>query len=127
MTPPDALVKRGITTLPCMGDGRQSGTSASPSILHVSPEAAIGGGLALLHTGDKLRIDLAKREVNLLLPIAEIDARRSAWQPPLLKNQTPWQEIYRAEVGGLDTGGCLEPAIAFHDVARVMGVPRDSH
>lgn len=127
MTPPDALVKRGITTLPTMGDGRQSGTSASPSILHVSPEAAIGGGLALLHTGDKLRIDLAKREVLLLLPAAEIAARRSVWQPPVLQNQTPWQQIYRAEVGQLDTGGCLEPAVRFHDVVHQMGTPRDSH
>jgi dihydroxy-acid dehydratase len=127
MTPPDALVKRGITTLPCMGDGRQSGTSASPSILHVSPEAAIGGGLALLRTGDKLRIDLAKREVNLLLSAEEIDARRRDWQPPALRDQTPWQAIYRADVGQLDTGGCLEPALAFQDVVHTMGLPRDSH
>jgi len=127
MTPPDALVKRGITTLPTMGDGRQSGTSASPSILHVSPEAAVGGGLALLHTGDRLRIDLNGREMHLLLSEPQLAARRAAWQPPILKNQTPWQQIYREEVGQLETGGCLEPAVAFRDVAHVMGVPRDSH
>jgi dihydroxy-acid dehydratase len=127
MTPPDALVRRGILNLPTMGDGRQSGTSASPSILHVSPEAAVGGGLALLQTGDKLRIDLERREVNLLLPTAEIAARRAVWQPPSFKNQTPWQQIYREEVGQLETGGCLEPSVAFRDVVHVMGVPRDSH
>jgi dihydroxy-acid dehydratase len=127
MTPPDALVRRGILNLPTMGDGRQSGTSASPSILHVSPEAAIGGGLALLHTGDKLRIDLAKREVNVLLPVAEIEARQRAWQPPAFQNQTPWQQIYREEVGQLETGGCLEPATHYRDVVHAMGLPRDSH
>ncbi len=127
MTPPDALVKRGVTTLPTMGDGRQSGTSASPSILHVSPEAAIGGGLALLHTGDRLRIDLQLRVVDLLLPDAEIAARRQSWKAPSLKNQTPWQQIYRSDVGQLETGGCLEPAVAFRDVVHVMGLPRDSH
>jgi dihydroxy-acid dehydratase len=127
MTPPDALVKRGITTLPTMGDGRQSGTSASPSILHVSPESAIGGGLGLLHTGDKLRIDLQARALTLLLPEAEIAARRHEWQAPVLTNQTPWQQIYREEVGQLSTGSCLEPAVAFQDVAHTMGTPRDSH
>ena len=127
MTPPDALVKAGITNLPTMGDGRQSGTSAAPSILHVSPESVSGGGLALLHTGDRLRIDLAKREVTLLLPAAEIASRRGAWIATPLVNQTPWQEIYRAEVGQLETGGCLEPAVAYRDVVHTMGIPRDSH
>jgi dihydroxy-acid dehydratase len=127
MTPPDALVKRGITTLPCMGDGRQSGTSASPSILHVSPEAAVGGGLALLETGDFLRIDLRRRVVDVLLTPAEIDARRQRWRPPAMQNQTPWQALYRHDVGQLETGGCLESAVAFRDVAHVMGTPRDSH
>jgi dihydroxy-acid dehydratase len=127
MTPPDALVRRGILNLPTMGDGRQSGTSASPSILHISPEAAVGGGLALLRTGDRLRIDLKRREVNLLVTEDELVQRRRAWQPPHLQNQTPWQQIYREEVGQLETGGCLEPAIAFRDVVHAMGLPRDSH
>jgi dihydroxy-acid dehydratase len=127
MTPPDALVKRGITTLPCMGDGRQSGTAYTPSILHVCPEAAVGGGLALLQTGDELRIDLERREVNVLLPQAEIDARRRGWTSNGRANQTPWQQIFRDEVGQLETGFCLEPALAFRDVVHTMGLPRDSH
>src|SRR5690606_5799091 len=95
MLPPKALVKRGVTTLPCIGDGRQSGTSASPSILNASPEAAIGGGLALLRTGDRIRIDLNTRRVDVLLPPEELEARRAALKPAAPDNQTPWQEIYR--------------------------------
>jgi dihydroxy-acid dehydratase len=127
MAPPDHLVKKGVLNLPCVGDGRQSGTSASPSILNASPEAAVGGGLALLHTGDKVRIDLNKREVNVLISDEEMARRRAAWKPPALVDQTPWEEIYRAQVGQLATGGCLEPAVKFQDVVRTRGEPRHSH
>ena len=101
MQPPAALLKRGVMTLPTMGDGRQSGTSGSPSILNVSPEAAVGGGLALLQTGDRIRIDLNTRKVDVLLPAGELEARRAAWTPPKLVNMTPWEEIYRSMVGQL--------------------------
>ena len=101
MQPPAALLKRGIMALPTMGDGRQSGTSGSPSILNVSPEAAVGGGLALLQTGDRIRIDLNTRKVDVLLPPGELEARRRAWTPPELNNMTPWEEIYRSMVGQL--------------------------
>jgi dihydroxy-acid dehydratase len=127
MTPPDHLVKKGVLNLPCIGDGRQSGTSASPSILHCAPEAAVGGGLALLKTGDKVRIDLNKRSVDVLLTADELARRKAAWKAPDLQNQTPWEEIYRAQVGQLDTGACLEPALAYRDVVRTRGEPRDSH
>ncbi len=127
MTPPAALVKKGILTLPCIGDGRQSGTSASPSILNASPEAAVGGGLALIKTGDKVRVDLEKRSVDVLLSDEELSARRAAWRPPELKNQTPWQEIYRASVGQLSTGSCLEAAVPFQDIVRLRGEGRNSH
>jgi dihydroxy-acid dehydratase len=127
MQPPDALIQRGIAALPTMGDGRQSGTSASPSILNASPEAAVGGGLALLQTGDRIRIDLNKRQVDVLLPAGELDRRRKAWQPPRLDNQTPWQEIYRQTVGQLSTGACLESATLYLRIVETKGTPRDSH
>ena len=103
MQPPAALLKRGIHALPTMGDGRQSGTSGTPSILNISPEAAVGGGLALLKTGDRIRIDLNTRKVDVLLPEGELEARRAAWNPPELQNKTPWEEIYRSMVGQLGT------------------------
>jgi dihydroxy-acid dehydratase len=127
MQPPAALLKRGISTLPTMGDGRQSGTSGSPSILNVSPEAAVGGGLALLRTGDPVRIDLNTRRVDVLLPDAELAARRAAWTPPLLDNKTPWEEIYRSMVGSLGTGGCLEPATLYLDILETRGESRNNH
>src|SRR3546814_4086298 len=99
MQPPAALINRGIEVLPTMGDGRQSGTSASPSILNVSPEAAIGGGLALLETGDMVRLDLNARRVYVLISDEELAQRRAAWQPPKLENQTPWAEIYHSKIG----------------------------
>src|SRR6202165_5653203 len=95
MQPPASMLKRGINALPTMGDGRQSGTSGSPSILNVSPEAAVGGGLALLQTGDRIRIDLNTRKVDVLLPEGELDSRRAAWTAPKLPTMTPWEEIYR--------------------------------
>jgi len=127
MQPPDDLIKRGITELPCVGDGRQSGTSASPSILNASPEAAVGGGLAYLQTGDRVRVDLAKRQVNVLIADDEL-ARRKASRPLAeLANQTPWQEIYRTFVGQLATGACLEPATLYLNIIEQRGNPRHSH
>jgi dihydroxy-acid dehydratase len=127
MQPPAAMLKRGINALPTMGDGRQSGTSGSPSILNVSPEAAVGGGLALLKTGDRIRIDLNTRRVDVLLPEAELAARRAAWTPPTLENQTPWEEIYRSTVGQLGRGGCLEAATLYLNVLETRGESRNNH
>ncbi|MBU6381411.1 MAG: dihydroxy-acid dehydratase [Betaproteobacteria bacterium] len=127
MLPPDELVKQGITLLPCVGDGRQSGTSASPSILNASPEAAVGGGLALLHTGDRVRIDLAKRRADMLISDAELAARRAAWKPPELEHQTPWQELQRAKIGQLSSGACLDFAVKYQRIAVTKGIPRDNH
>ena len=127
MLPPDRLVKQGITMLPCIGDGRQSGTSASPSILNASPEAALGGGLALLRTGDRLRIDLNKRRADILISDAELAARRAAWTAPDLPNHTPWQELHRAHVGQLASGGCLDFATRYQRVDETFGVPRNNH
>jgi xylonate dehydratase len=127
MQPPAALLKRGVAALPTMGDGRQSGTSGSPSILNVSPEAAVGGGLALLKTGDRIRIDLNSRKVDVLLPPGELDARRAAWQPPKLAHMTPWEEIYRAMVGQLGAGACLEPATLYLNVLETRGESRNNH
>jgi len=125
MLPPDALVQAGTAELPCIGDGRQSGTSASPSILNASPESAAGGGLAILQTGDRVRIDLNIRKVDVLLSEDVLKARWDAYKPPELEHQTPWQEIYRGMVGQLSTGGCLELATNYHNVAANM--PRHSH
>ena len=99
MLPPDALVKAGLSELPCMGDGRQSGTSGSPSILNASPEAAIGGGLALLRTGDRIRIDLNKRSADMLVPAGELAQRRRELKLPEFVSQTPWQGMFREHVG----------------------------
>jgi dihydroxy-acid dehydratase len=131
MQPPAALLKRGITALPCIGDGRQSGTSGSPSILNASPEAAVGGGLALLKTGDRVRIDLKKGEANMLVDDAELSARRvelerrGGYHYPA--SQTPWQEIQRAMVDQLDAGMVLKPAIGYQCIVQTRGVPRDNH
>jgi dihydroxy-acid dehydratase len=127
MQPPAALLKRGIDALPTMGDGRQSGTSAAPSILNISPEAAVGGGLALLQTGDRVRIDLNTCKVDVLIPDAELAARRAAWTPPVLPNMTPWEEIYRGMVGQQGTGACLETATLYLDIIETRGESRDNH
>jgi dihydroxy-acid dehydratase len=127
MQPPASMLLRGINALPTMGDGRQSGTSGSPSILNVSPEAATGGGLALLKHGDRIRIDLNTRRVDVLLPDGELEARRAAWKPPVLQNKTPWEEIYRAGVGQLGQGGCLESATHFLDIITTRGESRNNH
>jgi dihydroxy-acid dehydratase len=127
MQPPAALLNAGIEALPTMGDGRQSGTSGSPSILNVSPEAAVGGGLALLKTGDRIRIDLNARKVDVLLPEGELEARREAWRPPELNNMTPWELISRSMVGQHATGACLEPATLFLDIIETRGESRNNH
>ncbi|MFC7736704.1 IlvD/Edd family dehydratase [Roseomonas sp. GCM10028921] len=127
MQPPDELIRRGVTALPCIGDGRQSGTSASPSILNASPEAAVGGGLALLRTGDRVRFDLRQRRVDVLLAEEELAARRAALKPFVPKNQTPWQQLYRERVGQLSDGACLDFSTSYQDVAHTAGLPRHSH
>ena len=125
MQPPDALIKRGIMALPTLGDGRQSGTSDSPSILNASPESAIGGGLAWLRTGDKVRVDLNSGRCDMLVEEAELARRRAEGAPPVPPSQTPWQEIYRATVGQLETGACMELALAYRSVAATT--PRHNH
>jgi dihydroxy-acid dehydratase len=127
MQPPRELLKRGITSLPTLGDGRQSGTADSPSIVNAAPEAAAGGNLAILRTGDRIRIDLRKARVDVLLSDDEIAARRKALPPPKLENQTPWQQIYRSTVGQLDTGACTELAVQYQDLVHLRGLPRHSH
>jgi dihydroxy-acid dehydratase len=131
MRPPVALIEAGIRELPCMGDGRQSGTSASPSILNASPEAAVGGGLALLRTGDRVRVDLRRGTANMLVSAEELARRREELEaaggyryPP---SQTPWQEIQRADVGQLQTGALLERAVKYQRLAQTQGTPRHSH
>ena len=125
MQPPDHIIKSGINHLPTVGDGRQSGTSESPSILNASPESVVGGGLAYLETGDRVRLDLNAATLNALVPDDEWQARIDAWVAPELVHQTPWQEIYRSLVGQLSDGGCLELATAYHKVAKDL--PRDNH
>jgi dihydroxyacid dehydratase/phosphogluconate dehydratase len=125
MQPPDALIKRGINTLPTIGDGRQSGTSDSPSILNAAPESAAGGGLAWLRTGDVIRIDLGAGRCDMLVPDEEIERRKKEGPPPVPESRTPWQEIYRSSVGQLDGGGVLEAALKYRDVAS--RTPRHNH
>ena len=131
MQPPVALIKRGIHTLPCIGDGRQSGTSGSPSILNASPEAAAGGGLALLATGDIIRVDLVRRTADMLVDDAELAMRRSRLEQAggyvYPASQTPWQEIQRQLVGQFDGGAVLEAATKYQRLAQNAGLPRDSH
>jgi dihydroxy-acid dehydratase len=130
MQPPAALIKRGVTSLPCVGDGRQSGTSGSPSILNASPEAAAGGGLALVRTGDRIRIDLNKGSADILIPADELAARRAALGQQggfhFPASQTPWQEIQRGMVEQLADGMVLTPAVKYQRVAQ-KSVPRDNH
>ena len=130
MQPPAALLKKGVNALPCIGDGRQSGTSGSPSILNASPEAAAGGGLALLRTGDRVRIDLKKRAANILISDEELAKRRAALEKhgyAYPKSQTPWQQIQREMVAQFDEGMVLKPAVKYQRLAQTMGVPRDNH
>ncbi|CAL4866583.1 L-arabonate dehydratase [Asticcacaulis sp. MM231] len=125
MQPPDALLKRGITSLPTLGDGRQSGTSDSPSILNASPESAVGGGLAWLRTGDMIRIDLNKGTCDMLVEPDVIETRKKDGLPPVPESMTPWQEIYRATVSQLHTGAVMEPALKYTRLAEKM--PRHNH
>ncbi len=131
MQPPAALLKRGIHALPCIGDGRQSGTSGSPSILNASPEAATGGGLALLRDGDRVRIDLGKASANMLVSDEELERRRAELAErggyAFPDHQTPWQEIQRAMVDQLSEGMVLKPALRYRRIAQEMGIPRDNH
>jgi dihydroxy-acid dehydratase len=131
MQPPAALIKRGIHSLPCIGDGRQSGTSGSPSILNASPEAAANGGLAIVRTGDRVRIDLNKGGAYILISAEELAKRRADLAAkggfPFPKSQTPWQEIQRSMVDQLAQGMVLKPAVKYQDVAHTSGVPRDNH
>ena len=127
MQPPDRLLKKGIRHLPTLGDGRQSGTSESPSILHVSPESAVGGDLGLVKTGDKMKIDLNKRRVDLLISKAEFAKRRKNRKVFKFINQTPWQEIFRNTVGQLEDGACINSRGQYLDVSHTKGLPRDSH
>ena len=125
MQPPDALIKQGIMSLPTIGDGRQSGTSDSPSILNASPESAVGGGLAWLRTGDTIRIDLNKGRCDMLVPDEELARRRQGSIPPVPESETVWQEIYRSTVGQLETGAVMEPALKYRRVAKKT--PRHNH
>jgi dihydroxy-acid dehydratase len=131
MRPPSYLLKKGIAALPCIGDGRQSGTSGSPSILNASPEAATGGGLALLKTGDRVRIDLNARTANILIADEELAKRRAALQAAggykYPDHQTPWQEIQRGIVDELAQGMVLKPAVKYQRIATTKGLPRDNH
>jgi len=131
MRPPAYLIREGVHALPCIGDGRQSGTSGSPSILNASPEAAVMGGLALIRTGDRVRIDLGRGTADVLISDEELAERRRAlaeaggYRYPA--SQTPWQEIQRAIVGQLETGAILEGAEKYQQIAQTKGLPRDSH
>jgi dihydroxy-acid dehydratase len=131
MQPPAALIKRGILSLPCIGDGRQSGTSGSPSILNATPEAAANGGLAILKTGDRVRIDLNKGSANILISDDELTKRRAELKAHggfhYPAHQTPWQELYRSTVGQQATGACLELATRYHDIAGTIGTARHNH
>jgi len=131
MQPPAELIKRGVRELPCIGDGRQSGTSGSPSILNAAPEAAANGGLALLKSGDRVRIDLRKGTADIMISDEELAQRREALMKaggfPYPDSQTPWQEIQRGIVDQFDEGMVLKPAVKYHRVAQTMGIPRDNH
>ena len=125
MQPPDKLIKQGILALPTIGDGRQSGTSAAPSILNASPEAAVGGNLSILKDGDKIRIDLNTRRVDVLIEASEIEKRHKEMQLNIPESQTWWQQIYRQHVSSLSTGAVFEDMVAYKDIAKK--IPRHSH
>jgi dihydroxy-acid dehydratase len=127
MQPPATLILRGVGAIPTLGDGRQSGTADAPSILNASPEAAAGGNLAILRTGDLITLDIPAHRVDVQLSDDEIAERRRSHQPPPPASQTPWQELFRANTGQLDTGGCLDFAVEYQDIVHTKGLPRDSH
>lgn len=127
MQPPDAMIRRGVAWLPTLGDGRQSGTSDSPSVLNATPESAAGGGLAWLRDGDVIRVDLNTASCNALVAPEEI-ARRLAQEPapPIPASNTPWEELYREKTGQLGQGGVMEFALKYHGTAQ-KGLPRHNH
>ena len=127
MQPPDRLIKKGIDALPTLGDGRQSGTSASPSILHVSPESAVGGDIGILKTGDKIKINLNKKTVKVLISKSEFKKRKLKRKLKPLNNQTPWQELSRLIVGQLEDGACINTRSTYVNITKRKGVPRHSH
>jgi dihydroxy-acid dehydratase len=120
MQPPDHLIKRGILNLPTLGDGRQSGTSDSPSILNASPESAVGGGLAYIRTGDLVRVDLNAGSCDMLVSDEELATRKAQGIPPVPPSQTPWQELYRSTVGQMETGACMELAVEYRGVGQTL-------
>jgi dihydroxy-acid dehydratase len=125
MQPPDELIKQGINSLPTIGDGRQSGTSDSPSILNASPESAVGGGLAWLRTGDVIRVDLNAGRCDMIVSDTEIMRRKAESRPPVPETATMWQEIFRSTVGQMDSGAVMEPALKYRQVGR--NIPRHNH
>jgi xylonate dehydratase len=125
MQPPDALLKKGIASLPTIGDGRQSGTSDSPSILNASPESAVGGGLSWLRTGDRIRIDVARGRCDALVSDEEIARRKKEPLPPVPPSQTPWQELFRDTTSQLDKGAVMEMAVKYRGVSAKT--PRHNH
>jgi len=131
MRAPTQLLEKGVRSLPCVGDGRQSGTSGSPSILNASPEAAAGGGLALLRNGDKVRIDLNKGTCDMLISKEELEKRRKEFEAKggykVPESQTPWQEIFRENVDQLAQGMVMKGAVKFQRIAKTKGIPRDNH
>ena len=127
MQPPDHLLKKGISSLPCLGDGRQSGTSESPSILNVSPEAAVGGKLAIIQNNDQVKVDLINKRVDLLVEEDEINQRIKNNKFKYPPNQTPWQEISRSNVGQLEDGACIRSRGLYMDIAQKKGIPRNNH
>ena len=127
MQPPTALILRGVEAIPTLGDGRQSGTADAPSILNASPEAVAGGNLAVLRTGDRITLDIPAHRLDVELSDEESAERWQAYAPPALDNQTPWQELFRAHTGQMDSGSCLDFAVDYQDVVHTKGLPRDSH
>jgi dihydroxyacid dehydratase/phosphogluconate dehydratase len=126
MQPPDALIREGVSWLPTLGDGRQSGTSDSPSILNCSPESAVGGGLSWLKTGDTIRIDLNAGTCDALVDEAEIERRKTeSFAPPVPESQTPWEELFREKTGQLSEGGVMEFALKYRGTSRKL--PRHNH
>nr|AGU10574.1 Dehydratase family [uncultured organism] len=125
MQPPDALIRRGVNWLPTLGDGRQSGTSDSPSILNASPESAVGGGLAYIRTGDTVRVDLNEGSCNMLISDEELARRKAEGIPPVPASQTPWQQLYRSTVGQMESGACMELALDYRGVGQTL--PRHNH
>jgi dihydroxy-acid dehydratase len=127
MQPPTALIRRGVDAIPTLGDGRQSGTADAPSILNISPEAAVGGNIAILETGDRITLDIPNHRLDVELSDEQIAERWRHYTQPALTNQTPWQELFRTYTGQMDTGSCLDFATAYQDIIATKGMPRDSH